>query len=49
MNLDRCPAAPARELTVEFVRLVGEYQEKGHRVIDDNALATFKKGLSCYQ
>ena len=37
---------PTRKLAVEFVRLVVQYQEKGHRVVDDNTLAIFKKGLS---
>src|SRR5215472_10557834 len=40
---------PTRELTAEFVRLVVQYQEKGHRVVDDSTLAIFKKRLSCCQ
>ena len=36
---------PTRELTLECVRLILQYHEKGHRVVDDDTLARLMKAV----
>lgn len=40
---------PTRELALECVRLIVQYHENGHRVVDDSTLAQFKKIVSSYK
>jgi hypothetical protein len=40
---------PTRELALECLRLILQYHENGHRVVDDSTLAQFKKIVSSYK
>lgn len=40
---------PTRELTLECLRLIMDYHENGHRVVNDSDLAKFKDILSSYK
>ena len=40
---------PTRELALECIRLILQYHENGHRVVDDSTLAQFKKIVSSYK